>query len=428
MKLSDQTILTITQLNHQVKFQLERQFKHVWVEGEISNSKKYPSGHYYFSLKDERSEINCVMFANDFSGIDFQPVQGLKVLVSGNVSLYLPRGQYQLVVRNMYPAGQGALWLAYERLKKRLEAEGLFDPSLKRSLPEFPARIGIVTSSSGSVLRDIINVISRRAPQVELLLRPALVQGREASTDIAAGIDELNEYGKVDLIIIGRGGGSLEDLWCFNDEQLAYTIRRSEIPIISAVGHESDFTIADFAADQRAPTPSAAAELAVPDMKELVQRMDYLQNRLISLTKNHISTNKIRINALIRRHGFRRPAFILEKLQDRLGTIKLQLKDHLRQNLERHQLNLNILSDKLINSMNIRYKSTAQQVDALNQLLQSLNPANVMHRGFAIVFNDAGEVITSPKKLTIGEDINVKFSRGKLLANVKKIVINENEE
>ncbi|NOZ07404.1 MAG: exodeoxyribonuclease VII large subunit [FCB group bacterium] len=428
MKFTDQTILSITQLNNQVKYQLEQRFRHVWVAGEISTSKKYPSGHYYFSLKDERSEISCVMFANDFLGIDFQPVTGLKVLVSGNVSLYLPRGQYQLVVRNMYPAGQGALWLAYEKLKNRLEAEGLFDPSQKKALPEFPARIGIVTSSSGSVLRDIINVISRRAPQVELLLRPAQVQGKEASRDIAKGIEELNEYGKVDLIIIGRGGGSLEDLWCFNDELVAYAIHRSEIPIISAVGHETDFTIADFVADLRAPTPSAAAELAVPDLREMLQQMDHLQSRLIDLTKNHISANKIRIDALVRRHGFRRPAFILEKLRDRLETIKFQLVDYIRQNLERHQLSFDIITDKVTGSMENRLKSTSQQVNALDQLLQSLNPANVMDRGYAIVYNERREVISSPKKLNIGEDIHVKFSRGKLRANVKEIVENKNEK
>jgi exodeoxyribonuclease VII large subunit len=280
MALDNPTILTVTQLNNQVKSQMETRFKNLWIQGEISSPKKYPSGHTYLTLKDSQSEISSVLFSGSGRNIDFQILHGLKVIAYGQPSIFIRRGQYQFIIENMYPAGKGELWLSFEQLKKRLVNEGLFDQKFKRNISLYPRRIGVLTSGSGSVLRDIINVINRRAPHINILVRPVQVQGEAAVDDIRRGLKEMNEHGGVDTIILGRGGGSMEDLWCFNDESLARDIFHSRLPVISAVGHETDFTISDFVADHRAPTPSAAAEIAVPKQADLVQILDDFQKRM----------------------------------------------------------------------------------------------------------------------------------------------------
>ncbi len=260
---TERSVLTVSQLAAQLAAMVEERFPAVWVEGEISNFKVYQSGHAYFTLKDDTAQMRCVLFRNRARRIRFTPGDGLSVLAFGAIEIYAQRGEYSLVVELLEPRGLGALQLAFEQLKERLAAEGLFDPARKRALPRFPRKIGIVTSPTGAAIRDMLRVIGRRFGQIHIVIAPAKVQGEGAAQEVAQGVRDLNALGDVDVIIVGRGGGSLEDLWAFNDEMLARTIAASKVPVISAVGHEVDFTIADFVADLRAPTPSAAAELVV---------------------------------------------------------------------------------------------------------------------------------------------------------------------
>lgn len=405
-------------MNNQVKYALEKNFSYIWVEGEISAPRQYPSGHLYFTLKDASSEISCVLFSSQRSRLEFVPAQGQKVLVTGSVSLYLPRGQYQLTVKHMYPAGQGALWLAYEKLKKRLEDEGLFSTDRKQDLPAFPSRIGVVTSSAGSVLRDIIDVVSRRAPHVEILIRPCLVQGNEAAADIAQGIRDLNIHGGLDLIIVGRGGGSLEDLWCFNAEEVAYAIAESGVPIISAVGHETDFTIADFVADQRAPTPSAAAEIAVPVTADLLQAFDYTQNRLTELLLNHFDMYKKLITALESRHAFQKPGFMLERIGEKLFHFTEKLCQTLQTRIRDTEKDILQIHDRLTKMPQNILEQNRVKINALSHNLGNLNPAAVLDRGYSLVFDKHKRLVKTPNSVKKGDDIHVKFSQGNIHAKV----------
>ena len=267
----EKNVITITELTRQIKFSLESSFPRVWVEGEISNFKQHTSGHLYFTLKDEGAQLSALMWRSRVANLTFQPEDGMKVIARGSITVYPPRGNYQLDVDQIQPLGLGELQLAFERLKQKLDAEGLFDAEHKKPIPEFPECIGLVTSETGAALQDIRSVLSRRHPSVEVVLAPVRVQGAGAAEEIADAIKYLNQYGGIDVLIVGRGGGSLEDLWAFNEEVVARAIYASKIPIISAVGHEIDFSIADFVADLRAPTPSAAAELVVRDRTELLE-------------------------------------------------------------------------------------------------------------------------------------------------------------
>jgi len=312
MKNIKPNILSVTQVNNQVKTNLDQHFSHVWIKGEISGLKKYPSGHIYFTLKDENSELSAVMLQYNSTNLAFTPSTGNKVIVHGNVSLYVPRGKYQINVESMYPAGEGELWLKFNKLKNKLENEGLFDTAHKQAIPQFPKRIGLVTSSSGAVLRDIINVCSRRAPHVKLILCPSSVQGDNAINEISNAISELNKLGNIDTIIVARGGGSMEDLWCFNDEIVVRAIFNSTIPIISAVGHETDYTISDFVADHRAPTPSAGAEVSVPQRDDLLQYLDEIEDKFQASSNAYIFKRFEIIENLLLRHGFHQPKSFLQ--------------------------------------------------------------------------------------------------------------------
>ena len=280
--------LSVSEITAQIKGQIESRFSSVWVQGEISNFKHHSSGHMYFTVKDGNAELRCVMFRGLNQSIHFKPKDGMDVVLQGKITVYEPRGQYQLMVQMMEPAGIGTLYLAFEALKKELSVEGLFDKDLKKALPTYPKKIGIVTSRTGAALRDILNILLRRAPYLEIILRPALVQGDAATEDMASGIEELESLGNLDVIIVGRGGGSLEDLWAFNEEALARTISACSIPIISAVGHETDTTISDMVADLRAPTPSAAAELVAPSVDEINTKLSRNLERL-TMTIQHLS-------------------------------------------------------------------------------------------------------------------------------------------
>ena len=312
----DQPAISVSDLNHQIKELLEGSFPQLWVEGEISNFIYHSSGHMYFTLKDDESEIRAVMFKGNNQFLHFKPENGMRVFLNGRVSVYEPRGQYQLIAQRMEPAGLGTLFLAFEALKKQLSSEGLFDDDAKKPLPGIPKKIGIITSKTGAAIKDMMQVLERRAPYVELILRPTLVQGDDAAEDIVDAIREVSSDSSIDLIILGRGGGSLEDLWPFNEEKVARAIFDCTTPIISAVGHETDVTISDMVADLRAPTPSAAAELTAPSISELLSRVDGLNERLSGKLMRIMETQWQKMDHLQDRFTLQRPDAIIQRLHE----------------------------------------------------------------------------------------------------------------
>jgi exodeoxyribonuclease VII large subunit len=389
--------LTITELTEAIKGALEAQLEPVWILGEISNFRVPPSGHFYFTLKDDKSQIAAVMFRRQGAALSFSPENGMEVLCFGRVSLYSVRGDLQFYVETIEPKGQGALYLAFEQLKKKLAREGLFDQQRKRTLPFLPVSIGIVTSHKGAALQDMLRVMGDRFPERRIVIRPVKVQGEGAAREIAAGIRELARYGGVDVIILGRGGGSLEDLWAFNEEIVARAIFASPIPVISAVGHEIDFTIADFVADRRAPTPTAAAEMVVPRKADLVERLETFENALIAAMVAQLETAQDRWRALVKR--LTDPGRKLRDNQQRLDELSVNLlrrgQDQLRQ--LRHQLG----------------RATAR--------LEALSPLAVLDRGYSIAHKLPEEVIVKDSAmLKIGDRLCITFAKGKSVCEVKE--------
>jgi exodeoxyribonuclease VII large subunit len=369
--------LTVSQITGRIKTTLEATFDQVLIVGELSNFKVHsPSGHAYFSLKDEGATLSAVMWRSRMGNLFFSPQDGMKVLAQGRITVYPPRGNYQIDVTDLKPAGMGELQIAFEKLKQKLHDEGMFDRRHKKTLPRFPQSIGIVTSETGAALHDIITVIKRRYPPVELLIYPVRVQGSGAAEEIAVAITDFNRYGEVDVIIAGRGGGSLEDLWPFNEEIVARAIFASKIPIVSAVGHEVDFTIADLVADLRAPTPSAAAELVVPDRREMLEIINdfayILDRRVFELVQEYKDT----IHRIINTYAFNRPYDLLRSFSQQVDEVDRRLKS----------------------TMAHRFEITRTKTEALGQRLQSLNPDRVLNRGYAMVYD--GESILETRKQT----------------------------
>lgn len=391
-------IHSVSEVNRYVKGLLghDRALSSIMVRGEISNFKRYASGHCYFSLKDAAGKLKAVMFRGNASHLRFQPEDGLTVVASGSIEVYERDGVYQLIVRSMAPEGIGDLALAYEQLKAKLAAEGLFDAARKKELPAFPQRIGVVTSRDGAVLRDIYHVSSLRWPGVQLVLHPVLVQGEQAAPQIAAAIRFFNERYPVDVLIVGRGGGSLEDLWPFNEECVVRAIAASHIPVISAVGHETDVTLADFAADRRAATPSQAAEFATPDRRELMRYVAGLRQRLQQGAHGYIASQRQRLEACRSKRVFREPHVLLEGRSQQLDTLSERLHRLAREQVtqRRHRLEL-----------------------ALNKL-DSLNPAGVLRRGYTMVERD-GRSLTSVRALHEGDDVVLKFWDGAARASIE---------
>lgn len=395
--------LSVSELNLYIKNVLEGNpaLRDVWVAGEISGARLYASGHLYFSLKDADSVISAVMFRGAVARLRFQPENGMRVIIHGKVSVYEPRGQYQLIAEGMAPDGAGALAIAFEQLKNRLAAEGLFDPARKKPLPPHPRRIGVITSASGAAIHDIIRVAGSRCPSAEILLFPSQVQGADAPRYLAGGVRYFNskrgdpEQG-VDVIIMGRGGGSAEDLWCFNDEQLARTIAASEIPIISAVGHEVDFSISDFVADCRAATPSAAAEIAVPDQTELRKNIGQLSARLDGAISSRLKSRRILLDRLSAAKVLSAPEGVYVRRGERLG----------------------VLADRLDRSMDRRLTAADQSRRRLAGQLEALNPLSVLTRGYALVLKEDGHVAASAEALYPEETVTLRFSDGAVTAVV----------
>ncbi len=388
---------TVSELNNYIKtvFENNRILSSVTVRGEISNFTNHRSGHLYFSLKDSEGQIRAVMFRSRAMSLKFMPESGMKVIVHGSVAVYPRDGSYQIYVNSMQPDGIGALYLAYEQLKAKLEAEGLFDIEHKRPIPMFPRRIGVITSPTGAAVRDIINVTGRRYPGADLFLYPALVQGDGAEQSLIKALDYLDKSRLCDVIIIGRGGGSIEDLWAFNSEALARRIYEAEVPVISAVGHETDFTICDFVADMRAPTPSAAAELAVPDKKELLMRLDTLNERLYNALVSRTQKARERLDVLKERAD---AGVVLSNI-DRRRDLTLAYYDRAR-----------LYTDSIVSKLKETFATSVAKVNALN-------PLSVLSRGYSLAESEQG-VIKSVKDVKTDEEIRIILSDGRILARV----------
>ena len=437
--------LTVTQLTRQITLLLEGKFRSMTVEAELSNVKKATSGHWYFSLKDDQSQIRGVMFRNAAAGLRFEPENGLEVVVRGKLTVYQQRGDYQLMVSAMEPKGLGALQLAFEQLKAKLEAEGLFDSEHKRTIPFLPRKIGIVTSSTGAVIHDMLTVLERRFSGIPVLFFPAAVQGDTAAPALVEGIRHLNtlrESAQLDVLIVGRGGGSKEDLWAFNDEKLARAIFTSEIPIISAVGHETDFTIADFVSDLRAPTPSAALELAVPNRKDLKytvnQKQELLQRTMLQQLdrlKEYVEAVRLRLSSpdtMLQQHAQRlddldsllreRTKRQLENLRNRISGIaeKLFLLSPGRE-LETQQQSLNLLQERLTRAIGLLHNKRSDSVRQQMDLLDSLSPLSVLHRGYSVALDNKGKSLRSVKEVQSGEELQVRLEDGTLQTKVVSI-------
>jgi exodeoxyribonuclease VII large subunit len=407
---SERKPLTVSQLTTSIRTALESRFNAVWVEGEISNFKDHSSGHWYFTLKDENAQLRAKCFRSTNMRIRFRPANGLKVRARGKLSVYAPRGEYELVIDALDPVGAGALRIAFEQLRDRLQAEGLFAKELKRPLPVFPRRVGIVTSPTGAAIRDILNVISRRTRTVHVLFSPAKVQGDLAGPDIARAIRLINLYHEralregrtadlVDVLIVGRGGGSTEDLWAFNQEEVARAIRKSAIPVISAVGHETDFTIADFAADLRAATPSAAAEIVAAREDQICSALDHLGRQLVRLTRFQIVQLRTRVQEQALSHAF----------------------DEVKSRLNNARSRFNTAASACDAAMDFKLQEGRERLALAAASLDALSPLGVLQRGYALAQDAAGKPLRDASSVKEGDAVTVRLAKGKLGTRIERI-------
>ena len=440
----DHRVFSVSEITRDIRSILEAAFDTVWIEGEISNYRVASSGHAYFVLKDDKAQIRSVLFHGQRSALKFTPEDGDQVLLLGRVTVYDARGEYQIIVETLEPRGVGALQKAYEQLKEKLSQAGLFDDAHKKPLPEFPWKVGVVTSPTGAAIRDILNILQRRNPKVSVLLYPVRVQGEGSAEEIATAIKELNRRQDIDVLIIGRGGGSIEDLWAFNEEVVARAVYDSKIPVISAVGHEIDFTIADFVADLRAPTPSAAAELAVPVLEETIEDLCALTEQLLMSIQDLIDDHKNQLKQLIDRRFFREPRQILEPPAQRLDDWTQRLLRGLDQWLivqcERlggvvHRLFqaspgkvLNILESKraglhhtLLQQIQSQRRLHRERFEGLVKNLNALSPLSVLDRGYSIATH-SGKAIKSSGEVKKGDAVQVRLAKGRLDCTVDETV------
>lgn len=438
--------LTVSALTKYLKrkFDADPHLHDIYIKGEISNFKLHSSGHMYFTLKDEKARILAVMFASYSRSMKFKPENGLRVILRGEITIYEPSGQYQVYVKEMRPDGIGDLFLAYEQLKQRLESEGLFAMDKKKPIPLFPKTVGVITSPTGAAIRDVITTIKRRFPIAKILVLPALVQGDNAAPSIAGAIEKANTMDEIDVLIVGRGGGSIEELWAFNEEQVARSIFLSRIPIISAVGHETDFTIADFVADLRAPTPTGAAELAVPHIDELLERILQQQTRLIRAVKERLRLGQQHLKRLQKSYAFRYPERLYEqkleqtdKLAERLvkGVERLsQLKVSEYENLHKRLLRndpttllrtagerYTLVEKNLEKAMLQIWAKKQNQYERMISTLQALSPLKIMERGYSLAYNANHQLVKSIKQVKNNESIQIKLTDGDILCRIDEI-------
>ena len=437
-------IYSVSQLNQSVRLMLENQLGAVWLTGEISNFSQPVSGHWYLSLKDENAQVRCAMFRMKNLRVSFRPTNGMQVLVRANVSLYEPRGDYQLIIESMHLAGEGLLMQQFEALKLKLAAEGLFAQHLKKNLPHFSKAVGIITSKTGAALQDILHILQRRDPSLKIIIYPTAVQGKDAATDIAQMIELANQRQEVDVLIVGRGGGSLEDLWCFNEEMVARAIFHSHLPVISAVGHETDVTIADFVADVRAPTPSAAAELVSRNQTELLQQLQYRRQRLEIALDRLFAEKQQKLKHLSLRLHNQHPQAQLRIQQQLITQLSHRLQQSLRHRWQKKAENLTALSMRLyknplplrlqqyeqrlaqlkvrLNShMNLTLSLQQKQLAHLCGKLDSLSPLKVLARGYSITQNQQNFTIRSMKDVNVGEQIKTRLPDGDIISQVIRL-------
>ncbi len=399
-EMNSADVLTVSELTTLIRGTLEGEFPSVWVQGEVSNLVRAASGHLYFSLKDERAQLPSVMFRSRNTGLDFEPRDGLSVLAMGRVSIYPPSGRYQLILSELRPLGRGLLHLEYERLKERLKSEGLFDESRKKALPQYPSVIGIITSPKGAAIRDMISIIGRRYPMADIILFPVRVQGEGAAEEIAHAIEAMNRWGVPDVLIVGRGGGSLEDLWAFNEEVVARAISSSVLPVVSAVGHEIDFTISDLVSDIRAPTPSAAGELIVPDSDRLLSNLRMMEMKMRREVELILERLTRRFQYLASSHGLKRVPGMIEEMIQRLDRQHLTMKRDLAE---------------LLHGMEQGLADLAGRLDILS-------PLATLARGYSITYRlPGGGLVRKAAVLSMGDRVGIRFEVGKAECEVLEV-------
>jgi len=439
----NRTILSVSELNAEVNLLLKQGFPLIWLEGEISNFSKPASGHFYFSLKDKHAQIRCAMFKMHNRRLTMKPENGQQVLVRGRIGLYEPRGEFQLIVEHMEDAGEGLLQRQYQALKLKLSVEGLFDESRKKTFPAFPQRIGIISSPTGAAIQDIMNVLQRRSPHIPVKLYSVSVQGDAAIPEILKALQKSQEQQACDALILARGGGSIEDLQAFNDEQIARSIAHHSLPIITGIGHEIDFTIADFVADQRAPTPSAAAELISPNREELIQTLDQIELRLQRALNQTFEKQRQQLNGLKKRLSQQHPAQKLDLQKQRLtrshskliqhSKIKLNILNHALEKqtlrliatspktlLEQKQQKLKYLEEKLQNSIQNKHSNYRQQLAQLATHLNSISPLATLERGYSLTQDTTGKAISSVKDVENGQELSIRMKDGTIAAQAIK--------
>lgn len=442
LETPDQQIYTVSEITRAIKFSLETELPQVWIEGEISNLRIPSSGHMYLTLKDRESQIKAVMFRTSRSMLKFAPKDGDHIITRGKITVYEPRGEYQVIVDYIEPKGIGALQLAFQQLKEKLFKEGLFKEEHKKSIPLLPQKIGIVTSPTGAAIRDMLNILDRRFHNVHILIVPVRVQGKGAAQEIADAIEDLNTIKNIDVIIIGRGGGSIEDLWAFNEEVVARAVFKSKIPIISAVGHEIDYTISDFAADLRAPTPSAASELVVKDKNVLLENIIALNKRLLGTIRGVLSDSETQLKNLTSRKVLLDPLAPIHEKQQKMDEIRLRIDRGIKKIIEtqkektragkrvlfllnpltkikQHKIAVEEIEKKLTTQMRFTLKMYSNSLQSILKRLDSASPLFTLKKGFAICrTHPEGKVIKDSTKVSIGEFVKVQLSKGKLLCNI----------
>ena len=421
--MNNDKYLSVTALTKYLKykFDVDEHLKTVYLKGEISNFKSHTTGHLYFSIKDENSKINAIMFSANAKKIVFTPADGMKVLVKGRITIYEATGNYQIYIDEMLEDGVGNLYIAFEQLKEKLSKEGLFDSRFKKKIPKIPSRVGVVTAQTGAAIKDILSTIKRRYPICEVILFPSLVQGEAAAVDIAKNIKMAENY-DLDVLIVGRGGGSIEDLWPFNEEIVARAIFESSIPIISAVGHEIDYTIADFVADLRAPTPTGAAELAVPNLVDLKKHIGQLKIRLNENVLKVINYQKLYLDSLKNSFVIKNPLIMYDNKKQKLDSIIEKLNNILKIKMDKNIDKLKFLKNSyILKNSDLLYKQKRDDLDNIIEKLELINPLKVLKRGYSVVYKD-DFIINSVDNLNKSDKLKIKLSDGNVITKIEELV------
>jgi len=418
-------VYTVSEVTRLVKTELENAFPMLWVEGEISNFHRHHSGHLYFTLKDEMSQLRTVMFRSDAKRVPFELKDGLQVVARGRINVYEPRGEYQLAVELLEPKGKGALQLAFEQLKEKLKTEGLFDPARKKKLPLLPKKVGVVTSPRGAAIVDIIKTLERRFARLHILLYPVKVQGEGAAEEIVEGIDYLGKLPGIDVMIVGRGGGSIEDLWAFNEEKVARAIFRCPIPVISAVGHEIDFTIADFVADIRASTPSVAAEIVIKEEESLRERIENLEKRLVHNQRYYLQEQRHEVLSLTQHRAFQNMKITLLNLAQKVDELDMRAWNAIRnrqQKISEDKFRTELLEEKIRSALKEMLQQFQARWETLSAQLHNLSPLNILKKGYALCWKDGGQyLVRRIEEVEKEKEMTVSFFKGEFTCLVKNV-------